>query len=160
MWISKRNLISACIIIGLLTAVWFLMVPPDVAVLAPFSEAVSGKKVVIDAGHGGIDPGAKAPGITLEKNVNLDIAMHLKRLFSKAGVYVVMIRETDQDQAWRGARKKIWKRALIWRTTRGRIFFSVFTRTAFRASLGQGPRRFMTVGKQKAIPGHVLFRAN
>ena len=97
MWISKRNLISACIIIGLLTAVWFLMAPPDVAVLAPFSEAVSGKKVVIDAGHGGIDPGAKAPGITLEKNVNLDIAMHLKRLFSKAGVYVVMIRETDQD---------------------------------------------------------------
>lgn len=98
-WISKRNLIGACIIIGLLTTVWFLMAPPEVAVLAPFSEAVSGKKVVIDAGHGGVDPGAKAPGLSLEKNINLDIAMHLKRLFSKAGAYVIMIREADHDLA-------------------------------------------------------------
>ena len=97
--ISKRILIGVCIVIGLMSAVWFLMAPPDVPVLAPYSEAVSGRKIVIDAGHGGVDPGAKAPGIALEKDINLDIAMHLKRLFSKAGVYVVMIREADHDLA-------------------------------------------------------------
>lgn len=97
--ISKRILIGACIVIGLMSAVWFLMAPPDVPVLAPYSEAVSGRKIVIDAGHGGVDPGAKAPGIALEKDINLDIAMHLKRLFSKTGVYVVMIREADHDLA-------------------------------------------------------------
>jgi len=99
LWISKRTLIGTCIIIGLMSAVWFLMAPPDVPVLAPYSEAVSGRKIVIDAGHGGVDPGAKTPGIPLEKDINLDIALHLKRLFSKAGVYVVMVREADHDLA-------------------------------------------------------------
>ena len=50
---------------------------------------------MIDAGHGGHDPGAKANGIS-EAELTLDVAMRLKRLLEKQpGVEVVMTRETD-----------------------------------------------------------------
>jgi N-acetylmuramoyl-L-alanine amidase len=52
-------------------------------------------KIVIDAGHGGHDPGAQARGIT-EAELTLDIALRLEKLLSKeAGFEVVMTRRTD-----------------------------------------------------------------
>jgi N-acetylmuramoyl-L-alanine amidase len=52
-------------------------------------------KIVIDAGHGGHDPGAQARGIT-EAELTLDIALRLEKLLSKeAGVEVVLTRRTD-----------------------------------------------------------------
>ena len=52
-------------------------------------------RVVIDAGHGGHDPGAKANGVS-EAELTLDVAMRLKRLLEKQpGIEVVMTRETD-----------------------------------------------------------------
>ena len=51
-------------------------------------------KVVIDAGHGGKDPGAVKAGVT-EKSVNLDVATRLKPLLEKAGCDVVMTRTRD-----------------------------------------------------------------
>jgi len=153
-WISKRNMIGACIIIGLLAAVWFLMAPPDVAVLAPFSEAVSGKKVVIDAGHGGVDPGAKVPGLPLEKNINLDIAMHLKRLFSKAGAYVVMIREVDQDLApddfqgglARRKKKDLEARVNLANKSGADLFLSIHT-NSFPGQSWSGAQTFYNLGE-------------
>src|SRR4029079_598080 len=47
-------------------------------------------KIVIDAGHGGHDPGAQARGIT-EAELTLDISLRLEKLLSKeAGFEVVM----------------------------------------------------------------------
>ncbi|MEX1127254.1 MAG: N-acetylmuramoyl-L-alanine amidase, partial [Vicinamibacterales bacterium] len=52
-------------------------------------------RIVIDAGHGGHDPGAKANGLT-ESELTLDIALRLQRLLLKQpGVDVVMTRATD-----------------------------------------------------------------
>ncbi|MFH1440756.1 MAG: N-acetylmuramoyl-L-alanine amidase [Candidatus Omnitrophota bacterium] len=54
------------------------------------------KKVVIDAGHGGKDPGAIGRGIGLkEKDVNLDIALRLAEALKKEGIEVIMTRSTD-----------------------------------------------------------------
>ena len=53
------------------------------------------KKVVIDAGHGGNDPGAIGKTGLKEKNVNLDIAKRLEKLLTDAGVGVVMTRTSD-----------------------------------------------------------------
>jgi N-acetylmuramoyl-L-alanine amidase len=51
--------------------------------------------VVIDAGHGGHDPGAQANGVT-EAELVLDVAQRLARLLQKLpGVEVVMTRDTD-----------------------------------------------------------------
>lgn len=54
------------------------------------------KKLVIDAGHGGDDPGAIGKTGLREKNVNLDIAKGLSNLLRSEGVEVIMIRSTDR----------------------------------------------------------------
>jgi N-acetylmuramoyl-L-alanine amidase len=52
-------------------------------------------RVVIDAGHGGHDPGAQSTGIN-ESELTLDVALRLSRLLEKQpGVDVVMTRDTD-----------------------------------------------------------------
>ena len=52
-------------------------------------------RIVIDAGHGGHDPGAMSNGIS-ESELTLDVALRLSRLLEKQpGVEVVMTRSTD-----------------------------------------------------------------
>ncbi len=51
--------------------------------------------VIIDAGHGGEDPGAVANGVR-EKDINLNIAYRLKEMFLMSGYDVVMTREEDK----------------------------------------------------------------
>lgn len=51
--------------------------------------------VVIDAGHGGIDPGKVGINDALEKDINLSIALKLKKYLEQQDIRVVMTRETD-----------------------------------------------------------------
>jgi len=51
--------------------------------------------VVIDAGHGGADPGKVGGGGTLEKDINLSIAGKLRDRLEENGFRVVMTRESD-----------------------------------------------------------------
>ena len=52
-------------------------------------------RIVIDPGHGGHDPGAKARGLT-EADLTLDVALRLEKLLAKeSGVEVVLTRRTD-----------------------------------------------------------------
>ena len=55
--------------------------------------------VVIDAGHGGKDPGKVGVNESLEKDINLNIAKRLKSLLEQNDVLVVMTREEDKDLA-------------------------------------------------------------
>jgi N-acetylmuramoyl-L-alanine amidase len=55
---------------------------------------LSNKIIVVDAGHGGIDPGANRPGV-LEKDINLAIALALKNVLNQYGAKVVLSRQTD-----------------------------------------------------------------
>ena len=59
------------------------------------SSNVKYKKVIIDAGHGGVDGGTSADDGTLEKNLNLQIALKLDEMLNSFGVETVLIRETD-----------------------------------------------------------------
>lgn len=54
------------------------------------------KKIVIDAGHGGSDPGAIGRSGLREKDVNLDIASRLANLLRAQGIEVVMTRTIDR----------------------------------------------------------------
>ena len=51
--------------------------------------------ILIDAGHGGEDGGAVAADGTVEKDLNLAVALPLKDLLSVMGFSVAMTRETD-----------------------------------------------------------------
>ncbi|MBQ7864286.1 MAG: N-acetylmuramoyl-L-alanine amidase [Lachnospiraceae bacterium] len=55
--------------------------------------------VVIDAGHGGKDPGKVGVNGALEKEINLQIALRLKNLLEQNDVAVVLTREEDKDLA-------------------------------------------------------------
>ena len=54
-----------------------------------------GRLVVIDAGHGGKDPGKIGVNQVLEKDINLQIAKRVKTLLEQNDVEVVMVREED-----------------------------------------------------------------
>lgn len=53
--------------------------------------------VVVDAGHGGYDPGKVAVNDALEKDINLIIAGYLKECLEKENIEVIMTRTTDTD---------------------------------------------------------------
>jgi N-acetylmuramoyl-L-alanine amidase len=60
---------------------------------------LSGKKIAIDAGHGGPDGGAQSKSGILEKDINLSISLYLRDYFQQAGALVLMTREEDKDLA-------------------------------------------------------------
>lgn len=55
-----------------------------------------GKIVVIDPGHGGIDPGANNPQIA-EKHINLAMALRVKEILTRRGAVIVLTRDTDRE---------------------------------------------------------------
>ena len=55
-----------------------------------------GRPVCIDIGHGGFDPGKIGVDGSLEKDVNLKIALRLKSYLEAADIQVVMTRDSDK----------------------------------------------------------------
>lgn len=51
--------------------------------------------VIIDAGHGGIDGGTQSADGTLEKEINLKIALKLNDFLLNMGIETVLIRDSD-----------------------------------------------------------------
>lgn len=62
------------------------------------SEKISVRKntVIIDAGHGGSDPGKVGAGDILEKEINLAIAKKVETQLKKEKIKVIMTREEDR----------------------------------------------------------------
>lgn len=71
---------------------------------ATFGYMAAYATIVIDAGHGGGDPGcvSRYYGV-YEKDVTLDVALRLRDRLEQEGMCVVMTRETDRDVSWRGS---------------------------------------------------------
>src|SRR5690625_8006004 len=63
-----------------------------------WSLPLSGKRIVIDPGHGGPDGGAMAGGVS-EKAIALAVSKQLRDYLQQAGAIVYMTRETDTDLA-------------------------------------------------------------
>lgn len=65
------------------------------------------KTVLIDAGHGYPDGGAVGNSGTVESDINLDIALELKKLLEKSGFYVILTRNDENTPAEVNENKKI-----------------------------------------------------
>ena len=65
------------------------------AVTAGSGTVQAGSTVIIDAGHGGVDPGAIGVNGVDEKEINLQIALCLRDILTANGYEVVMIRDED-----------------------------------------------------------------
>ena len=72
------------------------------------SAQVEAKKdvVVLDAGHGGSDPGKVGVNEAKEKDINLAIALKVKALLEKEKIEVIMTREDDTMLSKAGATNK------------------------------------------------------
>jgi N-acetylmuramoyl-L-alanine amidase len=53
------------------------------------------RRIVVDAGHGGKDPGATGARGTLEKDINLRAALELAKLLKQEGTFEVMLTRAD-----------------------------------------------------------------
>lgn len=62
----------------------------------PAAQPLLGKRIVVDPGHGGKDPGASAMDGSYEKDYNLRIAHLVARQLRAAGAEVLMTRSSDR----------------------------------------------------------------
>ncbi|MGN1401597.1 MAG: N-acetylmuramoyl-L-alanine amidase CwlD [Bacillus sp. (in: firmicutes)] len=110
---------------------------------------LSGKVIVLDAGHGGPDGGAAA-GDVLEKDIALNITKKLRDYLQEQGALVLMTRETDTDLAgdvtgYR-ARKRadLKKRVELINETDADMYLTVHL-NAFPAKKYRGAQTFYTL---------------
>lgn len=86
------------IVMGALLLISMVYVGREAVYFAAGGNANVGEEticVVIDAGHGGSDPGKVGINGVYEKDINLQIAERVRQYLEAAGVRVVMTRETD-----------------------------------------------------------------
>ncbi|HEX9050114.1 MAG TPA: N-acetylmuramoyl-L-alanine amidase [Anaeromyxobacter sp.] len=76
------------------------------------------RRIVVDAGHGGHDPGAIGPRRVREKDVTLAMARRLAKRLREAGFEVVLTRKDDRYLA-------LEERTAIANTARGDLFVSI-----------------------------------
>lgn len=104
---NKRLFLEALMALLVLGSAWFLF--SGNAILTSSREVNSSKDeicVILDAGHGGNDPGKIGVDGTLEKELNLVIANKVKRLLEQQGIRVIMTREGDKGLYDEGASNK------------------------------------------------------
>jgi N-acetylmuramoyl-L-alanine amidase len=63
------------------------------------SGSLDGRTVVVDAGHGGFDPGAIGVSGAEEDNINLAVAQELKAVLQEMGSQVIMTRDDENALA-------------------------------------------------------------
>jgi len=99
----KKRVMEMMMAVLLLISVFFLS--KEAAVV---SNETSGKEkvIVIDAGHGGADPGMIGIGGLEEKGINLAVSMKLKEALENQGFTVVMTRQEDKGLYQEGTRNK------------------------------------------------------
>jgi N-acetylmuramoyl-L-alanine amidase len=104
------------------------------------------KIVVIDAGHGGNDPGNQNSRLKLsEKIYTLDVARRLERLLKAQGFKVVMTRKTDKAV-------DLDRRAAIANKAKADLFISIHFNGFSRSSVAGAETYVMTPHNQRSSP--------
>ena len=127
--------------------------------------------IVLDAGHGGVDPGAGNPALHLEeKNLTLDVVLRLRKLLERRGYRVILTRSDDTKLAV-AQRADLEQRAEVATRAKADLFLSVHFNWAspsvtgtetyvmtpqFQASSGNGKDDVV----DKAFPGNRQDYAN
>lgn len=99
----KKHVMEMTMAVLLLISVFFLS--KEAAVVSN-ETAEKEKVIVIDAGHGGADPGMIGIGGLEEKGINLAVSMKLKEALENQGFTVVMTRQEDKGLYEEGTRNK------------------------------------------------------
>ena len=107
---------------------------PELPPLVDLAAAGGIRTIVIDAGHGGGDDGARGANGTLEKNVTLSVARRLKgALESRLGVRVILTRDGDQSVG-------LDERAALANNNKADLFVSLHANASVRARRCPAPK--------------------
>lgn len=101
--ISLSFVIFLCLAITLFTTDLFQHTSSSNISVKKTSDSV----IVIDAGHGGSDPGKIGVAGTQEKNINLKIALYLKEILEAQDMKVLLTREKDEELSTDSSKRKI-----------------------------------------------------
>ena len=107
------------------------------------------KIVVIDAVHGGDDPGKIGINNALEKEINLQIAKEIKKCLEEAGVTVVMTRE-DDDSLKNNKAEDMRERAKIIDESKANIAVSIH-QNSFSSEAEKGAQVFYYSKSEEGI---------
>ena len=112
--------------------------------------------VIIDAGHGGFDGGAQAHDGTIEKDINLHIALKVAQMLRFDGFNVIMTRiddtgTEDDKSAAIASRKKsdLYNRLQIMKDNPNAVFVSIHL-NKFTTSAANGAQVFYTKNYKEA----------
>lgn len=111
---KKLKIVASIIMVFVFGIVYFKYAN---SAIESFSLATASKTIVIDAGHGGFDPGKVGISGVLEKDINLQIALKLRDYLEQSGAYVIMTRTEDVDLDG-DDNKKIKKADMVNRTNK------------------------------------------
>lgn len=103
---------------------WIL--PPPAVGPSPIPSHL--RTIIVDAGHGGHDPGAIGRGGLREKAVNLDVALRLRDLLERDGFQVVMTRDRDRFIS-------LSQRSQIANRQKGDLFISIHANSSRQRSI-------------------------
>lgn len=93
---ERQNRVLHIVMAGILLVSMFLAAREGAIYVNSMQIKNSEKKcIVIDAGHGGFDPGKVGVNGQLEKDINLEIASRLKLFLQAEGIEVVMTRQGE-----------------------------------------------------------------
>jgi N-acetylmuramoyl-L-alanine amidase len=103
--------------------------PQDVPSLLDLNPPGGLRSVVIDAGHGGAEEGARGPGGLTEKTVTLSVARRVKAaLEARLGVRVIMTRDNDTVVG-------LDERAAVANNNKADLFISLHANASVRAAV-------------------------
>ncbi len=114
------------------------------------------RTVIIDAGHGGFDGGAVASDGTIEKDINLKIALSVADFLKQSGFKVILTRDidksTDDKEGEIPFRKKndLQNRLLLMKEHPDSIFVSVHL-NKFTTSSASGAQVFYSKNRDKSL---------
>lgn len=150
---KKYLLISAIFLIVILTLGLFIFKKSKIMPVTYLP--IANKVIAIDAGHGGVDPGAVSKRGIKEDEINLEIALKLKRLIEQSGGIVVMTRSEDEGLYTSEAktlrqmkREDLSKRKEIVNESNSEVFISIHLNSFIRSTY-YGAQTFYKKGSEE-----------
>lgn len=159
MGMKFKNLLILLIILLTFAIVWLVinLINQKSALALSKADQTNIPIIVLDAGHGGIDGGAVAFDGTVEKDINLNIALKLRDYLNFSDISVVMTRETDisiHDEKAASVRDKkvsdLHNRLKIIETTPNAVFVSIH-QNKFTVAKYKGTQVFFSPNNEQSM---------
>ena len=157
--LKKRLILLLCLFI-ICASIYIadVGISPAVSVV---SQITPTQTVIIDAGHGGEDGGAVASDGTVEKDINLKIALQTAKLLKLYGFEVIMTRESDVSTSNGESfikREDLENRLNLMKQNPESIFVSIHL-NKFTTSAAKGSQVFYSKGDNSKMLGDLIQKS-